>query len=263
MGEFDGKVALVTGAASGIGAASARRLADEGARVVVADITDDAGRRVADEVSGVFVNLDVGDPGAWAAAVADVTSELGGVDLVHLNAGVHPGVGDITTLSDEQYRQALDVNVDGVFFGMRAVLPQMKVRGEGAIVVTASLAGLIAYPIDPVYDLTKHAVVGLTRSVAITVPSSIVVACVCPGIVQTPMLGDEGLQLLTDAGFPVIQPEAVAEAVVRAATGPSGSAWIVQPGVCEPFTFASVPGPRTEGDRGKVPRLVADARSDD
>ena len=256
MGELDGKIAIVTGGASGIGAATARRLTAEGATVVVADVSDAAGRGVANELGGRYLHLDVTDPAEWATTVDDVVGTEGTIDLVHLNAGVHSGVSDITELDLETYRSLMTVNVDGVFFGMRAVLPTMRAKGRGAIVATASLAGLIAYPLDPVYDATKHAVVGLVRSVAMVAGPGITVNCVNPGIVRTAMLGDDGLQLLTAAGFPVIEAEEVADAVVRAATsGRTGEAWVVQPGVCEPFQFPAVPGPRTEGDQGKVPPL--------
>lgn len=256
MGELEGNVAVVTGGASGIGAASCRRLADEGATVVVTDVTDGAGQAIADDVAGRYLHLDVSDAGQWQDVVDDVVHTEGSVDLVHLNAGVHLSVSDPTEVELSDYRTAMAVNVDGVFLGMRAVLGPMRAKGRGAIVATASLAGLIPYPIDPVYDATKHAVVGLVRSVAMVAGAGITVNCVNPGIVDTPMLGAEGLQMLTAAGFPVIGPEAVAEAVLMAATsGRSGEAWVVQPGVCEPFRFPAVPGPRTEGDKGKRPPI--------
>lgn len=257
MGELAGKVAVVTGGASGIGAATCRRLADEGAKVVVTDVIDGTGQEVAEDVQGRFLHLDVTDAGRWQDVVDDVMNTEGAIDIAHLNAGVHLGTSDITEVELATYRTAMSVNVDGVFFGMQAVLGPMRAKGEGAIVATASLAGLIPYPIDPVYDATKHAVVGLVRSVAMVAGAGITVNCVNPGIVNTPMLGDEGLQMLTTAGFPVIGPEAVAEAVFMAATsGRSGEAWVVQPGVCEPFQFPAVPGPRTEGDKGKVPPIL-------
>lgn len=256
MGELDGRIAIVTGGASGIGAASARRLTAEGATVVVADVSDAAGRSVADEVGGRFLHLDVTDPVQWDETVDDVVATEGTIDIVHLNAGVHSGVSDVTELDLATYRSLMGVNVDGVFLGMRAVLPTMRARERGAIVATASLAGLIAYPLDPGYGASKHAVVGLVRGVAGAVGPSITVNCVNPGIVRTPMLGNDSLQVLNAAGFPVIEAEAVAEAVVQAITsGRTGEAWVVQPGVCEPFRFPAVPGPRTEGDKGKVPPI--------
>lgn len=258
MGLFDGKVALVTGAASGIGAATARRLAAEGATVTVADIADDAGEKVAADIGGTYQHLDVTDAAAWATVLDAVVAAHGRVDLVHLNAGVHTAVSDITTMPDEQYRLLMSVNIDGVFFGMRAALRAMRAQQPpgGAIVATASLAGLIAYPIDPVYDLTKHAVVGLVRSVAPVAGDGITVNCVNPGVVDTPMLPAEGRALLQQAGFPTIDPADVADAVVRAATsGRSGEAWVVQAGLIEPFRFPPVPGPRAEGAEGRIPPL--------
>ena len=164
-GALDGKVAVVTGAASGIGQATARLLAAEGATVVVVDVNEDAGGRVADELGGRFVAADVAEPADWGRVVAEADA-LGGVGVAHLNAGTSIGQALIEELADEEYRRIMRVNVDGVVYGLRAVVPSMERAGGGAIVVTASLAGLIPIAFDPVYALTKHAVVGLVRSVA-------------------------------------------------------------------------------------------------
>lgn len=256
MGALDGKVALVTGGAGGIGAATAQLFADEGATVVVADLDAAGGEKVAAQVGGTFVELDVTEPSAWTAAVDRLTDAHGRLDLAHLNAGVHTGVSDITQLDESAYRRLVSVNVDGVFFGMQAALRLMRAGGSGAIVATASLAGLIAYPIDPAYNLSKHAVVGLVRGVAPVAGPGITVNCVNPGIVDTPMLGAEGKALLEQAGFPVIPPADVARAVLAAATsGRTGEAWVVQPGVIEAFRFPNVPGPRVAGAEGKTPPI--------
>src|SRR3989440_6967663 len=164
MGALDGKVALVTGAASGIGKATAERLAEEGARVGVVDLTDDAGQEVAESVGGVFHRADVGEPSDVDAAFATVERELGGVDIVFLNAGIAIGHADIETLPDDVYRKIMRVNVDGVVYGTRAAVRAMERRGGGAIVATASLAGLIPFPPDSVRDPTKPPGVRLIRS---------------------------------------------------------------------------------------------------
>jgi NAD(P)-dependent dehydrogenase (short-subunit alcohol dehydrogenase family) len=242
MGRFEGKVALVTGAASGIGLATAERLAAEGARVVVADIDRAGGEAAAAKVSGSFVRLDVGDPAAWGAAIARVRSEHGGLDIAHLNAGVttyppRSGAGDlasaltpfdITTVSDDAYRRIMGANVDGVVYGVRAVVPLMEARGGGAIVATASVAGLIAFAGDPIYTATKHAVVGLVRSLAPALAAKrISIHAICPGIVDTNILGPGTGEVLRRAGMPVIDPAEIAAAVVGAIeSGTTGEAFV-------------------------------------
>jgi len=258
MGTLDGKVALVTGAASGIGRAVAHRLAGEGATVCVVDFSE-TGKVVADDLGGRFVQGDVGDPSVNAAAVEVCETELGGIDIAHLNAGVTTGEADITRLTDEQYRRIMRVNVDAVVFGVRAVVPAMERDGGGCIVATASLAGLIGFPVDPVYTLTKHAVVGLVRSLGDQLtPRGIRINAVNPGIVATPLLGEEAQTALSAAGFPLLEPDDVAAAVMRIVAGDgTGECWPVQPGrTPEPYEFRQVPGPRIEGAEGMRPPMV-------
>ncbi|HSC92446.1 MAG TPA: SDR family oxidoreductase [Gaiellaceae bacterium] len=223
--------ALVTGGRSGIGAAIVERLQADGAEVHVLDLAD---------------GFDVSDPAAW--------DEVPRVDLACLNAGVISRVGDVTQLPVEEYRRVLAANVDGVVLGTRAVARTMG--AGGAIVVTASLAGLVPVPGDPVYALTKHAVLGWVRSVAAQLePRGIRVNAVCPGLVETPMTAAVRDQL-EESGLPLIPPAAVAEAIVLAAQDErTGQAWVVQPGR-EPlrFRFPGVPGPRGAGE-GVVPEL--------
>jgi NAD(P)-dependent dehydrogenase (short-subunit alcohol dehydrogenase family) len=157
---------------------------------------------------------------------------------------------DIRELTDEQYANVLAVNVDGVVLGVRRLA---RVMDGGAIVVTASLAGLTPMPIDPVYSLSKHAVIGFVRSVAPQL-EPIRINAVCPGIVDTPMI-DAQREAIAAAGFPLLAPDEVAEAVWRAATSDgTGEAWFVQPGR-EPaiFRFPNVPGPRVEGEKVGLP----------
>jgi NAD(P)-dependent dehydrogenase (short-subunit alcohol dehydrogenase family) len=256
MGQLDGKVALVTGAASGIGRATAERLAAEGASVCVVDLADDDGRAVADELGGIFVKADMGEPAQVDEAFATCERELGGVDIAFLNAGIAIGHADLSTLPDDVYRRIMRVNVDGVVYGARAAIRAMERRGGGAIVATSSLAGLIPFPPDPVYDLTKHAVVGLIRSIAPTLaPKGITANTVNPGMTDTAIVGDDARRLLAEAGFPLMPASQIAEAVLRiVTTGRTGECWVCQPGrEPEPYEFHQVPGPRTEGARGKVP----------
>jgi NAD(P)-dependent dehydrogenase (short-subunit alcohol dehydrogenase family) len=213
--------ALVTGGASGIGAAVVRLLEAEGCAVEVLDLRD---------------GFDVSDPRAWDA--------VGPVDLACLNAGVTTGESRLAELSDDAYRRIVGANVDGVVFGARRLARVME--SGSAIVATASLAGLTAMPVDPVYALTKHAVVGFVRSVAPELlERGIRINAVAPGIADTPLIGD-GKRVFEAAGFPLLSPEDVAQAVLAAARSEeSGHVWVVQPGR-EPldFRFPSVPGPR-------------------
>ena len=246
MGTLEGKTAVITGAASGIGLATAQRVASEGATVIVADLNADAGAKVAADLGGSFVQLDVGDAAAWSAVVDDVERQ-GGLDLAYLNAGVTTQQPDITALSEEQYRRVMGANVDGVVYGLRALVPLIEKNGGGAIVATASLAGLIAFAPDPIYTLTKHAVVGLVRSLVPQLEAKgITVNAVCPGIVDTPLVGP-ARERLRETGFPMIDPDDIAAAVVSCFTGEraSGECLVCQPGrEPVPYEFHEVPGPR-------------------
>ena len=226
--------ALVTGGAGGIGAATARRLAARGDHVVVADVDEPGGRDVANEVGGTFVRLDVGDPTAWE----DVEAIHGPISVAVLNAGISTGQdvadGDVPVvgLSDEAYRRIMAVNVDGVVFGTRAVLAGMLRRGAGDIVVTASLAGLVPIGTDPVYGLTKHAVVGFVRSMAVALEGrGIAISAVCPGFTDTAILGPAGRRRLAELGLDLLAPEDVAAVVARAVDErANGAQWTVWPG---------------------------------
>ena len=155
----------------------------------------------------------------------------------------------------DDYRRIVGVNVDGVVFGVQALAPRM--REGSAFVVTASLAGLIPMESDPLYVLTKHAVVGYARSMApLLEPRGIRINLVCPGIVRTPMTEDAQARL-DAAGFPLMEPEQIADAVLVAGRSElTGQAWVCQPGR-EPilFRFPGVPGPRVEGAEGMVPQI--------
>jgi NAD(P)-dependent dehydrogenase (short-subunit alcohol dehydrogenase family) len=167
------------------------------------------------------------------------------VDLACLNAGVITGESEIAALTDEQYRRSVAVNVDGVVYGVRR-LDRVMPKGS-TIVVTASLAGLTAIPDDPIYGLTKHAVVGFVRSVAGQLAErGIRIQAVCPGWADTPLTTNGFRQELQERGFRLLSPEAVAEGVWAAYKSEgTGEAWIVQPGR-EPlhYEFKGVPGPR-------------------
>jgi NAD(P)-dependent dehydrogenase (short-subunit alcohol dehydrogenase family) len=215
------RTALVTGGSSGIGAAIVSLLERDGAEVQVLDLS---------------TGFDVGDPAAW--------EEVGPVELACLNAGVVTGQGELARVSDADYRRILGANVDGVVFGTRRLARVLE--PGSAIVATASLAGLTAMPSDPIYTLTKHAVVGFVRSVAPQLEErGIRINAVAPGIAATPLIGD-AKDTLEREGFPLLQAADVARAVLLAARSEySGQVWAVQPGR-EPlrFRFPNVPGPR-------------------
>ena len=260
-----GQVGLVTGAASGIGRATAERFAAEDMQVCVVDRDEEGGRAVADSVGGRFVAADVGDAAQVERAFAQCVDELGGLGVAYLNAGIAIGYADITELPDDVYRRIMRVNVDGVVFGARAAVRHMRPAGEGAIVATASLAGLIPFPPDPVYDLTKHAVVGFIRSIAPTLAlEGITANCVNPGMTDTAIITDEAKAMLSAADFPLMPASQIAEAVVAAVTsGETGRCWVCQPGrEALRYEFRDVPGPRSEAGRGRVPPGVRSGGED-
>ncbi len=221
------RCALVTGGASGIGAAIVRRLEAEGVDVDVLDLA---------------TGFDVSQPVHW--------ERVGPVDVACLNAGVLGGAADPAELSLDDYRNAMAVNVDGVVLGVRRLARVMPAGGR--IVCTASLAGLTAVADDPVYALTKHAVVGFVRSVAPALATrGIAINAVCPGFADTPMLAGDARERLEAAGFPLLRSDEVADAVWTVLeSGATGHAWVVQPG--RPpldFRFPTLPGPRrADGD---------------
>jgi NAD(P)-dependent dehydrogenase (short-subunit alcohol dehydrogenase family) len=251
----DGAVVLITGGANGIGAATARHLARRGAQIVIADV-DERGARVATEIGGRFVRCDVREQADNEQAVSAAVRAFGGLDVAFLNAGVSTTsvrLGDGPAWDLAAYRRAFGINVDGVFFGVNAALPAIRARGRGALVLTASLAGLTAVPQDPIYAATKHAVVGLARALGPALAAEhIAVNALCPGFADT-AINQPVRHLIDAAGIPLMTADDVAEAVAAIlASDRTGEAWYLQPGrPAEPFAFRNVPGPRAP-DGSKV-----------
>ena len=247
MSDLSDQVALVTGGAGGLGRATCLALAERGVEVVVCDVDEAGGRAVAEQVGGHFVRADVSTLEDNRAAVAFVEQTCGGLDLVHLNAGVMSGCGIGEDFDPDLYRRAMSINLDGVVFGTHAALPALKRRGGGAIVATASLAGLIGVPLDPIYAANKHAVVGLARSLGPALAlDGIRFNAVCPGFAESAMVVGvrDGLAA---AGIPIIPAEQVAGTVVHLFSSPEieGECWFVQAGrESAAFAFRGIPGPR-------------------
>lgn len=193
MAETDNLLWLVTGAGSGIGAALVRNVRASGDRVLALDINDDAGTRLAEEMGAEYQHCDVSQPDDWRQ-VLNTLERLGMPDRIALNAGIQIAPPDapladyqFEAMTLERYRRMMGVNVDGVVFGLQALLP--VISNGASIVVTASLAGITPYSVDPLYTLSKHAVVGLVRSLGPTLEErGIRISAICPGGIDTAII---------------------------------------------------------------------------
>ena len=225
MSEFEGRVAVVTGGASGMGAAIARELASRGARVAVLDVQDAAARAVVQKLPGgtdvhLAVMVDVASPDEVARAVETVTGRFGGIDLLCNAAGMPDDATPCHEMTLEQWHRVLAIDLTGPFLVTRAVLPSMLARGQGAIVNIASIAGLVASGGGVAYTAAKHGLLGLTKRLAAEYgPLGIHVNAVCPGYIRTPMnLPYREMLAETIAATPAgrwAEPEEVAALVVH------------------------------------------------
>lgn len=192
-GRVEGKVALVTGAGSGLGAESARRLAREGAAVVLTDISAEAGQAVADGIAdaggkALFLTQNVAEEARWAEVVAAALKAFGRLDVLVNNAGVAGG-GPLLETTFEAWRQLMDINLDGVFLGMKAAAPVMVEAGAGSIINLSSILGKVGSPGAPAYCASKGGVALLTKATALELaPFGVRVNSVHPGFIETPMV---------------------------------------------------------------------------
>jgi len=189
------QVAVVTGAARGIGRGIASVLAGEGARVVVVDVDDALARATADELGGIAFAADVTDRASIDATVDRVAEELGRIDIVAANAGIYP-FADLETLDEEMWSHVMDVNVGGAVRTVQACLPAMRARGYGRIVLTSSITGPVTGQIGFAhYGASKAAMLGFMRSAAVELaPKGITINAVMPGNVSTPGFADTSVE---------------------------------------------------------------------
>lgn len=198
MGRLDGKVAIITGGAGGMGKMHGKFFVKEGAKVVIADLESSDGKKVADDLgeNALFVSFDVTDESSWESLVKETEEKFGPVSILVNNAGI-VSQGSIADTSLEKYRQTIHINQDGVFLGMKHVLPSMKKVDNGSIINISSIAGMVGGENNLAYTASKFAVRGMTKAAAAEFAQfGIRVNSVHPGVIRTPMTEQEGVKEL-------------------------------------------------------------------
>jgi 3alpha(or 20beta)-hydroxysteroid dehydrogenase len=236
MGRFDGKVALISGGARGMGAAHVRGLIAEGAKVVFGDILDDEGASLAEELgdSAHYVHLDVTKDDDWKQAIAAAETAYGPISLLVNNAGI-VAYGPVDVMEPDEFRRVIDINLTGTFLGMHYTVPSMRKADGGAIINISSTAGLMGYATIAAYGASKWGVRGMTKAVAMELGSdNIRVMSIHPGPIRTPMtegMGDELTMAQPIKRFG--EPEEVTKLMMfmaADATYSTGSEWVIDGG---------------------------------
>lgn len=253
-----GSVALVTGGTGGFGRALATKLTALDVTVVLTDLDSECNRTVAAELGCPFLPLDVTDRAANEAVVAQIEVEHGRLDAAYLNAGISAAKSD-DELDLDEFMRVVEIDLFGVVYGVQAARPAIKRAGGGAIVVTASLAGLAPMAGDPGYSVAKGGAIAFVRSMAPRLAAEgTTISAICPGFADTAII-DRIRDQFTAANFPVLSAEEVADAMVMAWTSAEpGIAYVIQPGVgTVPYTFRGVPSAKTEaGETAVVPETL-------
>jgi NAD(P)-dependent dehydrogenase (short-subunit alcohol dehydrogenase family) len=189
MGKLQDRIAIITGAASGIGKACAELFAEEGAKVIIADIQDQAGERVANDIGGRYLHVDATDPAQVEGMIKSAVEEFGRVDILMNNAGIEGDPGLTGDSSIENWKRVMSINLDAVYYGMKYVLPVMVEQKGGVVLNMASTVGTNALPALPAYSASKAGVVQLSKAAAIEYAyHKIRVNALCPSVVDTPLV---------------------------------------------------------------------------
>jgi NAD(P)-dependent dehydrogenase (short-subunit alcohol dehydrogenase family) len=253
-----GSVALITGGTGGFGRALATKLRALEVTVVLTDLDSERNRAVAAELGCPFLPLDVTDLAANEAVVAQVEAEHGRLDAAYLNAGISAAKSD-DALDLDEFMRVVQIDLFGVVYGVQAARPAIKRAGGGAIVVTASLAGLAPMAGDPGYSVAKGGAIAFVRSMAPRLSAEgTTISAICPGFADTAII-DRIRDQFTAAGFPVLSADEVADAMVMAwSAAEPGAAYVIQPGSgVVPYRFKGVPSAKTEaGETAVVPETL-------